>query len=256
MTIDLAISPDSRWAVEPLDLIAECSAAGFAALGVAADRVDGAVVDAYRASGLRCHEVLGVLLSGDEEATISAAEKVAAAAGTIGAEWVLTIFREALNPETTKMIERCSAMFADVGAGMAVEFSPLSPVSSINLGLEIVRVGNRGAGRAGLMIDSWHFSFGDSTWDDLARVPLDEIAYVQFDDALAPEPDGNLRKETMHRRALPGEGTLELERFASTLLDRGWAGTVSVEVLSAELRTLPAHELVQRIHETTAPYWR
>ncbi len=256
MTIDLAITPDRRWAAETLDLIAACSAVGFAALGVASDRVNDAVVDAYRESGLRCHELLGLMLGSDEAAMVASAAKVARVAEAIGAEWVLTIFREPLNAETATVIERCSAILADVGAGMAVEFSPLGPVTSINQGLEIVRVGNRGGGRAGLMIDSWHFSFGDSTWDDLARVPLDEIAYVQFADALEPEPDGNLGRETMDRRALPGEGVLELERFASTLLDRGWAGTVSVEVLSAELRTLPARDLVERIHDTTAPYWR
>lgn len=255
MTIDLAITPDARWTAETADLIAASSAAGFAALGVRSDLIDPATVDAYRANGLRCHEVLALLLSGDEAATVSSAEQLAEAAATIGAEWVLTIFREALNTRTATVIERCAAIFAGVGAGMAVEFSPLGPVPSINQGLEIVRVGNRGSGRAGLMIDSWHFSFGDSTWDDLARVPLDDIAYVQFADALAPEPERNLVRETMHRRALPGEGVLELERFASTLLDRGWGGTVSVEVLNPELRTLSAPELVARIHDTTAPYW-
>ena len=62
-------------------------------------------------------------------------------------------------------------------------------------------------------------------------------------------------RETLHRRALPGEGILELDRFATTLLDRGWDGTVSVEVLSAELRELPVDVQVARMYATTAPYW-
>ena len=62
-------------------------------------------------------------------------------------------------------------------------------------------------------------------------------------------------REALHRRALPGEGILELHRFADTLLDRGWDGTVSVEVLSAQLRGLPVDELVGRLHASTAPYW-
>jgi sugar phosphate isomerase/epimerase len=120
--------------------------------------------------------------------------------------------------------------------------------------MEAVRAASRG-GRAGLMIDSWHFCFSDNTWDDLATVPLEDIAYLQFTDALEPESRERLVRETLHRRALPGEGVLELDRFATTLLDRGWDGLVSVEVLSAELRELPVDVLARRLHDTTAPYW-
>jgi sugar phosphate isomerase/epimerase len=105
------------------------------------------------------------------------------------------------------------------------------------------------------MIDSWHFCFSDNTWDDLAAVPLDAIAYVQFTDALEPEYPERMIRESLHRRALPGEGVLELQRFAATLLERGWNGTVSVEVLSAALRQLPIDDLVGRLYATTAPYW-
>jgi sugar phosphate isomerase/epimerase len=86
-------------------------------------------------------------------------------------------------------------------------------------------------------------------------VPLDDVAYVQFTDALQPLSD-NLVRETLHRRASPGEGILQLDRFAKTLLDRGWEGTVSVEVLTAELRELPVDALVRRLHDTTARFWR
>ncbi len=51
-------------------------------------------------------------------------------------------------------------------------------------------------------------------------------------------------RESLHRRALPGEGILELDRFATTLREKGYDGIVSVEVLSAELRELPVDVLV------------
>lgn len=60
----------------------------------------------------------------------------------------------------------------------------------------------------------------------------------------------------MHRRALPGQGVLDLGRFAHTLLERGYDGTVSVEVLSAELRTHPVDEIAQQIHAAALSYWR
>src|SRR5690242_4988275 len=73
--------------------------------------------------------------------------------------------------------------------------------------------------------------------EQLACIPLERIAYVQFDDAPAPA-GGSAMTETMHRRVMPGDGTFELERFATTLLDRGWSGTVSVE--GPERRPAPA----------------
>jgi sugar phosphate isomerase/epimerase len=138
---------------------------------------------------------------------------------------------------------------------MAVEYTPLGAIPSIGDGMEAVRAASRG-GRAGLMIDSWHFGFSDNTWEDLAAVPIDDIAYLQFTDALEPEYRDRMIRESLHRRALPGEGVLELDRFATTLLEMGYDGIVSVEVLSAELRELPVDALVRRLHDTSARYWR
>jgi hypothetical protein len=46
-----------------------------------------------------------------------------------------------------------------------------------------------------------------------------------------------------------------LDRFAATLLDRGWQGVVSVEVLNQELRELPVPEFARRAYSAAAPYW-
>ena len=81
-----------------------------------------------------------------------------------------------------------------------------------------------------------------------------DIAYVQFADALAPESH-RLVRETLHRRTVPGEGALELDRFATTLLERGYDSIVSVEVLSSALRGQPIDVLVGCLHDTTVPFW-
>lgn len=251
MTVELGLTPDGRWNADLPAMVAAASAAGFDALGVSAGAVDDDTAGVFAAAGLRCHELLALLVSDDEAATIATAEVLAEAAARARAQWVLTIFRSGLTAETAAIIARCAAIFAEAGSPMAVEFSPMGPISDVRSGLEVVEVAGAGAG---LMIDTWHFSHGTSTFDDLAAVPLDRIAYVQFTDALEPESE-SLGRETMHRRALPGEGVLELERFASTLLERGWDGLVSVEVLSAELRELPIDEIARRTHDTTARYW-
>jgi sugar phosphate isomerase/epimerase len=252
MTVELALTPDGRWDFPVSDLASAASAAGFGALGINADKVDAAAVDAYNVAGLRCHEVMALVVTDDDKATTTAAEHLARLAQTIGAEWVLTVFT---TPPSTELVQMCANVIGEGGAGMAVEFSPLGPVATIHDGMRVVRSAQANA-RAGLLIDSWHFCFGGSTWDDLATVALDDIAYVQFTDALEPLSPDRLVRETLHRRALPGDGILELDRFAATLLDRGWDGLVSVEVLNAELRELPVDIVVRRLHDATARYWR
>jgi sugar phosphate isomerase/epimerase len=249
--VQLALTPDGRWDYPTADLVSAASAAGFTAVGINADRVDPAAVDAYATTGVRCHELLAFVVGDDEAATMAGAEQLADRAQRIGAQWVLTVFTA---KPPTQRISRCANLFDGVGAGMAVECSPLGAIPSMRDGIEYVRAASRTA-RAGLLVDSWHFCFSDDTWDDLAAVPLDDIAYLQFTDALEPEYRDRMVRESLHRRALPGEGILELDRFAATLLGRGWDGTVSVEVLSAQLRELPVDELVGRLYTTTAAYW-
>jgi sugar phosphate isomerase/epimerase len=252
MPVELALTPDNRWDIDTAGLVVAARDAGFSALGIGADRAGAAAAEAFRSAGLHCHELLALVLSDDAEKTLTAAEHLADRAAEMGAAWVLTVFRSELDERTAKLIAECAARFAGAGTRMAVEFSPLGPVRSIRSGLEVVEAA--GEGRAGLMIDTWHFSFSDSTWDDLAQVALEQIAYVQFADAPEPVSD-NLMRETMHRRVMPGDVVLELDRFASTLLDRGWEGLVSVEVLNQELRELPVAEFARRAYESTARYW-
>jgi sugar phosphate isomerase/epimerase len=250
--VQLALTPDGKWNFPTSELLAAARAAGFTAAGINADRVDAAALDAYRAEELDCHELLALIVTDDESATLSSAEHLADRARMIGAQWVLAVFTA---PAPTARIQRCAKLFDAAGAGLAVELSPLGAIPSIGDGMAYVRAANCG-GRGGLLIDSWHFSFGDDTWDDLAALPLDDIAYLQFTDALEPEHPDRMIRESLHRRALPGDGVLELRRFAAAFLERGFDGVVSVEVLSAPLRALPVNDLTRRLYDTTAEYWR
>ena len=89
-------------------------------------------------------------------------------------------------------------------------------------------------GSGAVIVDSWHFFATGADWQALAALPDDRLAYVQLDDAL--EPSGDLQHDTMHRRALPGEGNLDLARFAAALRDRNFDGVISLEVLSDRWR--------------------
>jgi sugar phosphate isomerase/epimerase len=250
--MELGLTPDSRWDVDTPTLIGAAARAGFSAVGLFSGRVDAHTTDALRAAGLQCHELLGLVFTNDETATMSSALRLADDAGRAGAPWILTTFRCRLTAESAKLVRQCAAIFAEAGAGMAIEFSPLGPVATIGSGLDVLNLA--GTDRAGLVIDSWNFFFGDSTWTDLEEVPLDRIAYLQFADALAPASD-DLMAEALNRRALPGEGVMEVERFAVTLRDRGWDGLVSVQVLSSELRRLPLADFARVACDSARRYW-
>lgn len=252
MSIELGLTPDGRWQIDTASLIAVTATAGFSALGLSADRADESTEDALRGAGIRCHELLALVFTAERDQMLSAAASLAQRASEVNAAWILTVFQAGLDTSTASTLRACAQIFSEVGSKMAVEFSPLGPVGTIKDGLDVVEV--VGSERSGLMIDSWHFCVGESTWEDLAAVPLDLIAYVQFADALAATSE-SLARETMHRRALPGEGTLELDRFSTILLERGWEGLVSIEVLNAELRELPVADFAHLAHDAARRFW-
>ncbi len=252
VTIELGLTADRRWEIDLAGMADAASHAGFSSLGLGAEAVDHRAAQELQRRGMRCHEVMALIVSDNAPATLSSAERLASRANILGAPWVVTVFTATMNKDGIALVKRCASVFANAGARMAVEFSPLGSVASIGDGLQVVAAA--GPDRAGLLIDTWHFFSGDNTWEDLAEVPLEMIAYIQFDDALPPLSEDQM-DETMNRRAMPGHGTFDLERFASTLLARGWSGLVSVEVLSRELAKLPVAEFARLAYTSSARYW-
>ena len=106
-----------------------------------------------------------------------------------------------------------------------------------------------------MLVDTGHFFLGPDGWAALAKLRLERLAYVQFDDHPAITGD-DLREETIHRRVFPGEGLFDLERFTRALRARGFDGLVSVEVLSQAWRGGDIEEFVRRAYRSSAPYWR
>jgi sugar phosphate isomerase/epimerase len=107
----------------------------------------------------------------------------------------------------------------------------------------------------GVLVDTWHWTHGPSTLADLGDLPLAEIAYVQFDDH-PPLESGDLLRETIARRALPGDGTFELKLFADTLKQKGYRAPVSIEILSEAMRSWPKDAFAKRVYEAAIRYWR
>ena len=136
---------------------------------------------------------------------------------------------------------------------MAVEFTPFGEVNSIPAALEVVEVA--GADRAGVDDHTWHFFRGSSTWADLAAVPLERIAYVQFDDALDPTSDDAI-DETMNKRVNAWRWDLRL-RALRVGLARPWMGRCGqCGGAQSGASQLPVSEFARMAAAKTAPYWR
>jgi sugar phosphate isomerase/epimerase len=251
--VELALTPDGSWDLGPSEVVDAASDAGFSAVGAFPPWATAEVAAHLHATGMRCHELVALRFGDDPDDALAQARDLAASAEILAAPWVLGVFLAPIAPAVRAVLPRVAATLGEVGAGLAIEFVPMGPVATIGDALEVVELA--GPAHAGVLVDTWHFFVGDSTWDDLEALPLDRLAYVQFDDALSPDP-AHLMRATMRHRRLPGDGAFALERFATTLLQREWDGVVSVEVLSDELRSLPVPEFARRAFDATARYWR
>ena len=112
-----------------------------------------------------------------------------------------------------------------------------------------------GAPNGGIAIDTWHMGKLGIAPEELRRIPLEHLAWVELSDGQQedmPDPVD----ETINHRRLPGEGEFDVAGYVDVLRDMGYAEPWGVEVLSEELRNLPFEEIFQRAYETTSAQFR
>jgi len=141
-------------------------------------------------------------------------------------------------PTHDASLDRLAASFASVcdraaefGAEAHLEFTPISAITDLGAGWDIVRTADRPNG--GLLFDTWHFFRGTPDLELLARIPGERIFSVQISDAPAEQlPD--IRQDTQHR-LLPGDGVFDLVGVIGALHRIGALAWVGPEVISPEL---------------------
>ncbi|WIX33417.1 sugar phosphate isomerase/epimerase family protein [Salinicola sp. JS01] len=101
---------------------------------------------------------------------------------------------------------------------------------------EVVKLADHPA--LALVLDSYHVLAPGLALETLAELPASRIGLVQLADAPAPLRE-DLQTVSRHRRAFPGEGELEVERFIAALARTGYAGPISLEVFSDVLGVMP-----------------
>jgi sugar phosphate isomerase/epimerase len=248
----------------PVDLIAQVRAAATAGFdGFSVDvwslrrhRAQGGTVDDLAAAivdhGLRCMEIQALTVTEDERAVSAEASEIAVMVDELQPDYLMTGF-SGEPTEAAVANYRSAVALMPPGTRVGLEFLPNLPICDINEARSVLRRADLPA--AGVVVDAWHFFHGPSTWVDLEALPLTELAFVQFSDHPALESD-DLWHEMLQRRALPGQGRLDLGRFASVLKGMGYDGMVAVEIMSKALRALSYDEFARLAHDAAEPYWR
>ncbi|MEU9191381.1 TIM barrel protein [Streptomyces sp. NPDC048484] len=149
-------------------------------------------------------------------------------------------------PPLDLLVERFAALCDRAAAhGVVISLEPLSvfPGFDYPTAAEVVQRADKANG--GLLIDSWHFFRDPGAFAALDKLSGRHINAFELVDGAA-EPKVSRLEDCVDHRLLPGEGDFDLARLVRLLDDKQVDVTLSVEVLSAELRALPLRENLSR----------
>jgi sugar phosphate isomerase/epimerase len=159
-----------------------------------------------------------------------------------------------LEQVTERFAELCADAAQHHEATIAYELMPFDPnVKGLDAAIELA-VG-AGAPNGGIAIDTWHMGKLGIAPEELRRVPLEYLAWIELSDGQRENmPD--FVDETINHRRLPGEGEFDVAAYVEVCRDHGYREPWGVEVLSEELRNLPMEDIFRRAYETTSAQFR
>ncbi|WP_279244193.1 sugar phosphate isomerase/epimerase family protein [Candidatus Litorirhabdus singularis] len=205
------------------------------------------------AANMRTYELPTLMLGAQREQNRASTERLAALADQLQPEFVQLNMDSLVDTSVIEDLQYAGEVFGKLGVRLAIEYLPWLPeVRNINATRDVLK--RAGVAGAGVLVDCWHFTHSDDTCADLEALPLDEVAYVQFNDHPALIGD-DLLMETITRRAMPGAGEFELDRFASIFRKKGYGGVVSCEVISLEAQTMDVDSYARAVYQSSKTYW-
>jgi sugar phosphate isomerase/epimerase len=137
---------------------------------------------------------------------------------------------------------------AQHGTKIGFELMPFAMIRTLEESLAMVK--GAGAPNGGIVLDLWHVVKLGIPYEEVCRVPLEYVVGVELNDGMFHSP-WSLHEDTINHRCLCGEGEFDVRGFVQCLQRAGYTGPWGIEVLSAELRTLPLEELTTRSFRTT-----
>jgi sugar phosphate isomerase/epimerase len=130
------------------------------------------------------------------------------------------------------------------------EFMPFDVnVQTLDTALEVVQGAAQPNG--GLAIDTWHMAKLGIEPDELRKVPLEYLMWVELSDGQWENMEDAV-DEVVNHRHLPGEGEFPIRDYIAACRDVGYDRPWGVEVLSSALRELPIEEEFKVSYEATA----
>ena len=157
-----------------------------------------------------------------------------------------------LDKVTEAYAELCADAAGHTKAKILYEFMPFDPnVDSLDKALQVVE--GAGADNGGVVIDTWHMSKMGIAPDDLRRIPVDYLGWIELSDGRYEWMDDRL-DEVINHRNLPGEGEFDIQGYVDACRDHGYPGPWGVEVLSEELRNNPIDVIFKRAYDNTAAF--
>lgn len=187
----------------------------------------------------------------EREASDRDREMLLRAAAEIDTAQIKVIGAVGANPELSRMTDEFGSLCDQgrvAGTVINLEIYPDSNVRDLATARAIIE----GAGRAngGLLIDIWHMGRGGIPYEDLVDLPSGMIKAIEVSDAAA-EQMGTIFEDTIHRRLMPGEGSLDVPRFLRSVWANGYDGPIGVEVLSDVQRSRSLDEAATIAFEST-----
>ena len=155
---------------------------------------------------------------------------------------------------TEKYAELCADAANHTDAKIAYEFMPFDVnVNTLDAALQVVAGAD--APNGGLVIDTWHMSKLGIQPDDLRRIPLEYLSWIELSDGQFENMEDQLAEVTRFR-ALPGEGEFDIPGYIAVAQDMGYPGPWGVEVLADSLRNNPIEVIFDRSYESTAAQFK
>lgn len=249
------------------DRVAAAADAGFSGIGLffedyaairAAGRSDADLLGVLDRHGVRVVEIeflFGWALDEPDAEVVRAAEATLHSMADVFAPHHLNV-GDLHAPGELPPLDRVAERFARVcdgaaehGTRVALEFLPWTGLADLATATDVVHAAGRPNG--GVVLDAWHYFRGRPDAGRLRSLAAKDVVAVQLDDADA-EVVGALYEDTMFRRRLPGEGTLDLVELIETLDTIGVDVPYSVEIMSTVEQALPVEEAARRAYDAAA----
>lgn len=139
-----------------------------------------------------------------------------------------------------------AARVAPINLCIEFNWSPL--VKSLRTAAQIARMSN--APNVGVLFDPAHYHCTPTKFEQINPENVSFIKHVHVDDM--KDKAGEL-SDCNADRALPGEGHLDLRALLGKIEECGYGGYFSIEMFSAELWNLSAHQAAAKMYQSLLP---